>query len=341
MGTMTVGLVVAGIVVIAGIGLAVRWRSGSDEQHALRHYQNALDTLRTVSDRLESTRPSEVDPSQTVREAPGPQGRPAAAPRAAPAARSTHVTTSRITSSNFIRETDSAPDRRDHRAGEGRQGHPGIGSSGHEEPVFVFEDDAAASSQAGAASAATAPTRATRLALQRSSRPPSRIPAVMGLMLVAVLIVVGIVVVLEKNHHTAVPTAHTDTSTTTHHQKTTSPTTTPTTTPPTSTVPQAIQPQAASVTPQGATYAAPDVPYTVTLSSTGACWIYASLESTGAVVWTGVLNAGQTQNLSATGQLEVKFGHANSVTVALNGTPVDYPPQYQAVFAMQFIPQSA
>ena len=55
MGVMTVGLVIAGIVVVGVVLLAVRWRSASSEQQALRHYQHALDTLRTVSDRMESS----------------------------------------------------------------------------------------------------------------------------------------------------------------------------------------------------------------------------------------------------------------------------------------------
>ena len=162
----------------------------------------------------------------------------------------------------------------------------------------------------------------------------------MILMLVAVLIVVGIVVVLEKNHHTAAPTAHKNTSTTPHHSKPPPKTTTPTTNPPTTTVPSTLQPESGSATSQEAAYAAPNVPYTVTLSSSGPCWIYASLQPAGTLVWTGVLNAGQTQNLSASGQLEVKFGHANTVAVTMNGVPVEYPSQYQAVFTMQFVPQS-
>ena len=64
MGTMTVGLVIAGIVVIAVVLLAMRWRSASSEQQALRHYQHALDTLRTVSDRMESSRPAVEPKSQ-------------------------------------------------------------------------------------------------------------------------------------------------------------------------------------------------------------------------------------------------------------------------------------
>src|ERR1700689_1737444 len=65
MGEMTIGLVIAVIVVIVVALIAMRWRSASGEQQALRHYQNALDTLRTVSDRMESSRPAVVPRSQS------------------------------------------------------------------------------------------------------------------------------------------------------------------------------------------------------------------------------------------------------------------------------------
>lgn len=70
MGTMTVGLVIAGVVIVGIVLLVLRWRMASGEQQALRHYQNALDTLRTVSDRMESSRPA-VSPSKQADEEPG------------------------------------------------------------------------------------------------------------------------------------------------------------------------------------------------------------------------------------------------------------------------------
>jgi hypothetical protein len=78
----------------------------------------------------------------------------------------------------------------------------------------------------------------------------------------------------------------------------------------------------------------------VTLTSSGACWVYAKLASTGAVVWTGTLETGQAQTLDVTGQLVVELGHANSLTATLNGLPVQYPTQYQAVFTMNFVPST-
>jgi hypothetical protein len=74
------------------------------------------------------------------------------------------------------------------------------------------------------------------------------------------------------------------------------------------------------------------------LSSTGPCWVYATLASTGAVLFTGTLDQGQAQALTGTGEIDVQLGHANTMTETLNGTPVVYPAQYQAVFMMKFVP---
>src|SRR5580692_6410805 len=53
---MTLALVVAAIVVFALAGLTAFVRRGVSERHSLRHYQDALDTLRTVSDRMDPPR---------------------------------------------------------------------------------------------------------------------------------------------------------------------------------------------------------------------------------------------------------------------------------------------
>jgi hypothetical protein len=74
------------------------------------------------------------------------------------------------------------------------------------------------------------------------------------------------------------------------------------------------------------------------LTSTGDCWVYATLASTGTVLWTGDLLQGQAQALTGTGEIDVQLGHANTMTETLNGTPVEYPAQFQAVFTMKFVP---
>jgi Domain of unknown function (DUF4115) len=165
------------------------------------------------------------------------------------------------------------------------------------------------------------------------------VPAVLGVLLAVVVVGVAVTVaVYPKSHHPGAAAGNqTHTSTPAHHVTTKTQATTVTSTTST-TVPQTVQPEGATATAQAATYDAPDVPYTVTLTSTGPCWVYASLVSTNTVLWTGVLNSGQTQTLNANGQLVVRLGHANSLTASLNGVPVDYPAQFSAVFTMSFVP---
>jgi Domain of unknown function (DUF4115) len=321
---VTAGLVAAGIVLIIVVVLAVRWRSGTGEQQALRHYQNALDTLRTVSDRLEPTRRPEVpraridtDRAQALREV---------ASRAAVSARRAPPSREAPRRNEPVQQSKSAPDPQPDEPGP--------------EAVLVFDDDSATPSHGSAGSSTPeVPARAARIALQRSSRPPSRVPAVLGILLVLVLVVVGIVLAVDKGHHSASPASHSHKTTVSHRSTTSSVSVTTSTVPPT-TAPPSLQPEQATATAQSATYTAPDAPYDLTLTSSGACWVYASEASTGAVLWTGVLQAGQVQSLNATGQVTVKLGHANTLAVKVNGVAVDYPTQYQAVFTLQFVPSA-
>jgi hypothetical protein len=64
--------------------------------------------------------------------------------------------------------------------------------------------------------------------------------------------------------------------------------------------------------------------------------VYATKASTGAVVWTGTLQTGQTQAIAATGSLIVRLGAANDVNVTMNGTPVVLPTGFQSPFDMHF-----
>jgi Domain of unknown function (DUF4115) len=324
---VTAGLVVVGIVVIAGVFLLLRWRSGADEQQALRHHQHALDTLRTVSDRLESSRPSEMQRTRVVEKADTEQ----------PAARTTtpmkRVSSGRSAMAASTR-IDAPPLPADERA------VPDSADRTRPEPALVFDDESPDKGAHPSAIPGAVSGRQTRLALQRSARPPSRVPAIFWLVLVTALIAVGIVFVINKHdHHSGAPVVHPKTHPVHHLSPPKQTTTTVTAT--TSTLPQGLEPVAATATTQGASYTVPDAPYTVTLTSTGACWVYASLESTGAVLWTGVLEAGQVQTMSASGQLVVKLGHANSLTATMNGLEVDYPAQFSAVFTMQFVPSTS
>jgi hypothetical protein len=162
------------------------------------------------------------------------------------------------------------------------------------------------------------------------------LPSILGILLVVVVIAVAVAVALGAGSHPnkASPPVHSQTTAPVHNQ---SSTTTASSTSST-TAPAVVQPEAATATTQAASYPAPTASYAVTLTSSGACWVYAKLASTGAVVWTGTLETGQAQTMNVTGQLVVELGHANTLSATLNGVPVEYPTQYQAVFTMTFLP---
>ncbi|MFZ0668584.1 MAG: RodZ domain-containing protein [Acidimicrobiales bacterium] len=361
---MTAGLVAAGIVVLAAIVIALRWRSGSGEQQALRHYQHALDTLKTVNDRLEPSRldaPTGIPApprTETARSGTGEAGSrsPASATGAVPRASGlTHVESRiapprpsipRATSARAIAEARASSSAVARTAPPTEKAEPQRASGARQDhdlhTPLVFDDDGAGPEPGAEAQAlgTQTPTRASMRALQRSARPPSRVPAALGVFVVVVVIAVLAVLAfkIDPGHHTTTPT-------TTAHHRTTTPSSTvtklstiPTTT--TTTAPPSVQPDGFTATTQGATYPAPSTSYKVTLASSGECWVYAQLPSTGAVVWTGELGEGQSQVLNATGELVVQLGHANTMSVMLNGVPVRYPAGFQAVFTMKFVPST-
>lgn len=162
-------------------------------------------------------------------------------------------------------------------------------------------------------------------------------PVVLGSLVI--LVVIAVVVALAfgiGKHNASPPTTANHGTNPSHHKSNTTSTSNSTTT--SSTAPPSVVPEASTATNVAATYAAPAGNYTVTLTSSGACWVYAKVAATGAVLWTGTLNQGQAQQLTGTGEIVVQMGHANTMSVTLNGVPVEYPPQYQAVFTMTFAP---
>ena len=405
MGGMTIGLVIAVIVVIVVALIAMRWRSASGEQQALRHYQHALDTLRTVSDRMESSRPA-VEPRsqarsgdndtttdrshaaehqgasqrQVPRERQGASDAKAVSSRQGLTARSPSGTVAwstaseaeQVTSSKSVRQAQGSQSGPATRQGSlarqitearqtqatrrpqapvGEEPAPAAqeqapsagGTNGHgNNGVLVFEEDTLgpdpSQSPASRSFAGPVVTRAGRRALQRSARPQSRMPVVLGSLVIFVVLAVVVAVALGiGKHHTASPptTARHGTAPGPDKSKTT---TTSSSTTTSTTAPPSVVPEASTATTAAATYAAPAGNYSVTLTSSGACWVYAKTASTGAVLWTGTLNQGQAQQLTATGEIVVEMGHANTMSVTLNGVPVQYPAQYQAVFTMTFAP---
>jgi len=64
--------------------------------------------------------------------------------------------------------------------------------------------------------------------------------------------------------------------------------------------------------------------------------VYATVASTGKVVWTGTLTSGQSQSIPATGSLTIRFGAVTNVVVTLNGEQVLLPAAFQSPFDMTF-----
>jgi cytoskeletal protein RodZ len=163
-------------------------------------------------------------------------------------------------------------------------------------------------------------------------------PVVLGVLVI--LVIIGVVVALAAGvgKHTASPptTARHGSTSGNHKSKTTTTSSTTTST----TAPPSVVPEASTATAAAATYVAPVGNYAVNLTSSGPCWVYAKVASTGAVLWTGTLDQGQAQQLSATGEIIVQLGHANTMSVTLNGVPVQYPTPFQAVFTMTFLPST-
>jgi Domain of unknown function (DUF4115) len=100
------------------------------------------------------------------------------------------------------------------------------------------------------------------------------------------------------------------------------------------TAPATLKPTTSSAAE--AAYAAPASGYTVALSASGPCWVEAEEVATGAVVYTGTLSAGESQQISATGDLFVRLGAAFVVTVSLNGEPIALPEGHQSPFNVTF-----
>jgi hypothetical protein len=74
----------------------------------------------------------------------------------------------------------------------------------------------------------------------------------------------------------------------------------------------------------------------VQLAASGSCWILASDSATGAVLWEGTLQAGQTRQIPVAGGLFLRLGAAYNITVSLNGEPVVLPTGHNSPFDVTF-----
>jgi hypothetical protein len=80
-----------------------------------------------------------------------------------------------------------------------------------------------------------------------------------------------------------------------------------------------------------------DASYALVLDATnGECWVQAT-NASGSVLFTGVLYAGQSHTVPATGAVTVIAGAPNAFSATVNGVPVSLPSGFQAPFTLKFL----
>jgi hypothetical protein len=169
-------------------------------------------------------------------------------------------------------------------------------------------------------------------AIHAINRPRRRLGAPLAAIgAVAVLIVVLVVTGL----HTTTPSHHAkasarDLGRPAHRSGGSHPTTTTTTAPP------VVSPPSAS-TDQSATYQVSVASYTLALSAnSGECWVRAT-DASGTVLFTGIIAAGQSQTVPATGSVTVVAGAPSVFAATVNGAPVTLPSGPVAPFTLKFV----
>jgi hypothetical protein len=92
------------------------------------------------------------------------------------------------------------------------------------------------------------------------------------------------------------------------------------------------------VSANAATYQVADASYSLALgANNGECWVDAT-DSTGKVLYEGVLFTGQSDTVAATGPVTVLAGAPGAFTARVNGAAVVLPPGAQAPFTLTFLP---
>jgi hypothetical protein len=172
---------------------------------------------------------------------------------------------------------------------------------------------------------------------RRLGGPAAAVGAV--LVLILVLILTGLHSNTPKHHGktasapttTPAPTHHA----TGHHHQTTHATTTSTSAPPAVSAPTTSSAHTASYVVGASSYALNIA------ATTGQCWVDVTNTSTGSVLFTTTLQAGQSHAITATGPVTVIAGAPAVFTATVNGSPVTLPPGNQAPFTLHFDPAAA
>lgn len=88
------------------------------------------------------------------------------------------------------------------------------------------------------------------------------------------------------------------------------------------------------------TYPVPGPSYQVTVAATGPCWVYATSLSSGSVLWTGTLQAGNTQVIQVTGNAQVELG-SPAASMKVGKADVELPSPLHTPFFATFTTSNA
>lgn len=91
----------------------------------------------------------------------------------------------------------------------------------------------------------------------------------------------------------------------------------------TTTVPRALRPSSSNGA--GASYSVKSPAISVVVSTSGPCWVEDSASPNGALLWEGMMGAGQVRTIDGTGSLWIRVGDASNVSLKLNGHTVGFP----------------
>jgi hypothetical protein len=312
-----VGGILAAVVVVGVIAAAVYRNRARDDVHSVEHYHRQLHTLEEM--RTHSPPGSE--------EADGENGQSQAASPAS-AFRVSGSSTVRLTEAGHTIVPPAPP--------------PPVKNPG--EPVLFV--DSHLTPDPNEPSKTTFMTGVDDKAMHSINHRPKRLGALIALAAVVILIVVLFVAGMHSNNsphrHPTSGTATTVTTAPTHsrsHPGTAGanrPKSHKTSVTTTTVAPVVSAP--APTSPNVANYQVGVSSYSLALSATsGDCWVSATNTSTGDVLFSGVLAAGQSHTISASGPVTVVSGAPAAFAATVNGVPAQLPFGFQAPFTMMFV----
>jgi hypothetical protein len=315
-------------VVVATV--SVLRRPSSDDLSSVRHYHSALGTLEHLSDRS-TGRPAgmPVEPTETPTEMPTDGSEPEPRFYQRPGA----VVPSRPEAGEDVGPVRTTPrSSRPLPPPAPRRDAPGSGAS------LVFEDAVPPGHHAPeAATSLSRMDRAQRHALHSMNRRPRRGLWVTALV-VAALVAFGVLALVGS--HRSPSKGASATTVTTASAGHTSPTTRGPSHHRTTATSAPAQIVAVSSTAATALYPVNTSAYRLTITASGPCWVDATSASDGTTLWTGTMQAGQVQQIQATGTAKVELGTL-AVALDVDGVPVVIPSTVRSPFVLTFQPASS